>query len=231
MASSSALILSGGVAHDYAVTSPMLATILQHGGITAEITERLHDLTEARLHDFDVLILNCVRWSAEWSDGPDGVYRFGDDARRNVIDFLESGKGLVALHAATINFDDWPAYRDILGGCWEWEHAGHGPYQPGWMMHIVDRAHPITQGIDDFEIHDELYHTLTLTRHVHTLMTTLWNGKLHPMAWTTSYGPARIHYNALGHGLETFRHPSFQQMLKQGVLWAAGYEGHTSLSR
>lgn len=216
------LILSGGVAHDFAATSRSLADTLRRGGIASEITERLGDLADARLHDFDALILNCVRWSKEGAEGPDGAYHLGEDARRNVLRFLTSGKGLVALHAAVINFDDWTEYRDILGAYWVWDTSGHGPYRPGWKMRIADRAHPITQGIDDFEIHDELYHSLRMVRPVHTLMTAAWEGQTQPMAWTARYGPARIHYNALGHGPETFQNPSFQRMLRQGVLWATG---------
>ncbi|MBI4553950.1 MAG: ThuA domain-containing protein [Candidatus Latescibacteria bacterium] len=216
------LILSGGVAHDYATTSPMLVDILSEAGIVAEMTDKLADLARPDLHEFDVLTLNCVRWPTEWATGPDGPYQLGEAERRTVLDFLASGNGLVALHAATINFDDWPAYREIVGGYWEWNVTGHGPYQPGWAMHIVDREHPITRDIEDFSIHDELYHTLTITRHVHTLMTTLWDGRLQPMAWTTTYGPARVHYNALGHGPDTFRCEPFRRMLQQGVRWAAG---------
>jgi type 1 glutamine amidotransferase len=141
--------------------------------------------------------------------------------QQGFLNFLASGKGLVSLHAAAINFDTWPEYAQMMGGIWEWGKAGHGPYRPGWWMSIVDPHHPITEGIDDFEIHDELYHTLTITRLVHPLLMTLWDGKLQPMAWVTDYGTARIHYNALGHGPETFRCEPFREMLRRGVLWAA----------
>jgi type 1 glutamine amidotransferase len=216
------LILSGGVAHDYGATTPMLASILREDGVIIETTDRLSDLAAPALHTFDALALNCVRWSKEWAPGPDGPYRFDEAQRRNILDFLARGKGLVALHAASICFDDWPEYRNILGGCWEWNVAGHAPYQPGWAMHIVDPTHPITGGLEDFTLHDELYHSLTITRPVHPLLTTLWDGRLQPMAWVCSYHGARVHYNALGHGTETFSSEPFRKMLKQGVRWAAG---------
>lgn len=216
------LILSGGVAHDYATTTPMLVDILAEGGLAVETTDRLADLARPDLSAFDALILNCVRWSTEWEPGPDGPYRLGERERTTVMGFLARGKGLMALHAACICFDDWPEYREILGGYWEWNVSGHGPYQPGWEMTIVEGAHPVTQGVTDFVIHDELYHTLTLTRPVQVLMTALWDGHPHPMAWVTDYHGARVHFDALGHGPETFQSEPFRRLLRHGARWVAG---------
>jgi len=61
-----------------------------------------------------------------------------------------------------------------------------------------------------------------MTAHVRVLMTALWEGKIQPMGWTHTYGPARIHYNALGHGVETLQSAELLRLYLQGVLWAAG---------
>ena len=222
MPDSRILILSGGVAHDYATTTRLLAELLSEEGMTVETTDRLADLARPDLDDFDALLLNCVRWSTEWEPGPDGPYRLGERERDAVLKFLSQGKGLMALHAACICFDDWPEYREILGGYWEWKVSGHGPYQPGWEMAVVEDAHPITQGVTDFSIHDEPYHTLTLTRPVQVLMTTSGEAHPQPMAWVTDYHGARVHFNALGHGPETFQSEPFQRLLFQGARWVAG---------
>lgn len=225
MPDSRILILSGGVAHDYATTTPMLSQLLTQEGFVAETTDRLADLARPDLDDFDALILNCVRWSTEWEPGPDGPYRLGQRESDAVLAFLARGNGLMALHAACICFDDWPAYREIIGGFWAWKVSGHGPYQAGWEMTVVDGAHPITQGVTDFAIHDELYHSLTLTRPVHVLMTSCREGRPQPMAWATDYHGARVHFNALGHGPESFQCESFRRMLCQGARWVAGDSG------
>jgi len=216
------LILSGGVAHDYKTTSALLAEVLGTACIESEVTEDLNILKNPHLLDFDVLTLNCVRWSCRQTpDWKEWAFEIDSEQQVGLLNFLKAGKGLMAIHAAIINFDTWPQYGQILGGYWEWGKSSHGPYQPGYKMHIVDRQHSITRGVEDFEIHDELYHTLHMTKPVHVLITTFWETKIQPIAWTTEYGPARIHYNALGHGPQSFRCEPFQRLLQQGVLWAS----------
>ena len=217
-----ALVLSGGVAHDFEETSARLVDVLVEVGVRCDVDEEVSSLARPGLANYDLVVLNCVRWScAQNPNWREWEYRISEAEQDGLLGFLRQGKGLMALHAATINFDAWPEYAEVLGGRWEWEQTGHGPYQPGWRVHVVDREHPITRGVDDFEIHDELYHTLTITRHVHVLMTCLWGGRLQPMAWVQNYGGARVHYNALGHGVETFENPSFRKLLQQGALWTA----------
>ncbi len=57
------MILSGGVAHDYSTTSPILAEVLHESGIESEIHEDFTVLEDGSLSDFDMLTLNCVRWT------------------------------------------------------------------------------------------------------------------------------------------------------------------------
>jgi len=215
------LILSGGVAHDYASTSKMLVKILDEASIESETVEDFKILTEERLQRFDVLTLNCVRWSCkqnpEWSDW---AFEISPEQIAGILKFLRSGKGLVAIHAASINFDTWPEYGEILGGHWTWGHSAHGPYQL-YKIHVVDASHPIMRSVTDFEISDELYHTLTITGDIHVLATSVWEEKVHAIAWTNAYGTARIYYNALGHDLKSFECRPFQKLLRQGVLWAS----------
>jgi len=81
------------------------------------------------LLDYQMLTLNCVRWTRENSPGfgPEGRFTLSEEARNGILDFLAHGRGLLALHCATICFDDWPEYRRILGAYWEWGVSGHAP--------------------------------------------------------------------------------------------------------
>lgn len=216
------LILSGGVAHEYQVTSRIISEILVKGNIDSEITEDLSILESSRLLEFDLLTLNCVRWSCQQTpDWKDWAFTIGPEQQKGLLRFLGIGKGMMALHAAVINFDTWPEYREILGGYWSWGESSHGPYRSGYRMHIVDGHHPITEQIGDFSIHDELYHSLHFTKLVHPLVITIWGEKIQPVAWTTEYGVTRIYYCALGHGIESFRSEEFKRLLLRGALWSS----------
>ncbi|MBI1926297.1 ThuA domain-containing protein, partial [Candidatus Poribacteria bacterium] len=153
-----ALILSGGVAHPYAETSQQLKQILEQVGTQSFITEDLGIFGTPKMEDFDIVVLNCVWWTCDQTPNwRDAWHRELPEASRvGLLNHLRAGKGLLALHAATICFDDWPEWRKILGAWWEWGISGHAPYQEH-RMKLRAYQNPIIVGLADFSIIDELY--------------------------------------------------------------------------
>jgi type 1 glutamine amidotransferase len=105
------LILSGGVAHDYTTTSPLVREILSEKGISSEISTKIDPIEDGSLNQYDMLTLNCIRWTCSQPEVPDKwrkewTSHLSETARENLQSFLDQGKGLLALHAATICFDD-----------------------------------------------------------------------------------------------------------------------------
>ena len=217
------LILSGGVAHDYARTSLALEAALGEVGIRSEIHEELGVVEDGSLHGFDMLTLNCARWTCaqnpEWRD--QWRFELSLPARRELLRFLGAGRGLLALHCATLCFDDWPEYPRVLGAWWEWGHSSHAPLQEH-AIEIVSPTHPITRGFADFVIHDELYTRPRVLDGVEPLAQGTWEGAAHPILWAREYGRARVCYNALGHDLDAFEHPTNRTLLQRGALWVLG---------
>jgi type 1 glutamine amidotransferase len=217
-----ALVLSGGVAHPYRATSEQLREILSGAGIGTTVTEDLDRLASISEGEFDLLVLNCVRWTCEqtpqWAD--EWRYYISQEIREGMLCHLSSGGGLLALHAATICFDDWPEFRDIIGAWWEWGSSGHAPY--GLHAMKVRRKHPIVEGIPDFVISDELYTDPVFVEPVDPLVTAEWNGREHPIMWVRSYGGGRVCYCALGHDEESFENEWFRRIIERASLWAVG---------
>ncbi len=220
------LILSGGVAHDYRATSPMLRTVLEEVGIQSEICEDFSALESGALQEFDLLTLNCVRWTCDPTPGwrEEWHFELSSRARTELLNFFAQGRGLLALHCATICFDDWPEFRRILGAWWDWGHSGHAPVQRH-AMHIRSADHPITQGLADFEIEDELYTNPRIFDTVDPLIEATWENQSHPILWLRDYGGARICYNAMGHGVEAFNNPTNRLLLQRAGLWVLGKLG------
>ena len=114
------LILSGGIAHDFEATSQALADVLDEVGITSTITE---DVDAINSHaEFDLVSINCVRWTCSqeqvgsaWRD--EWAFELSKSARAAFRAYLETGKGIVAFHAATICFDDWPEFANAILQC------------------------------------------------------------------------------------------------------------------
>jgi len=72
----------------------------------------------------------------------------------------------VALHHSICAFDDWPGYWNIIGG--KYFHkpttVGGKEYPACSYIHDlhfkvknVNRKHPVTKGVPDFDIFDETY--------------------------------------------------------------------------
>jgi uncharacterized protein len=154
-----------------------------------------------------------------------------DEMKTNFVELLRQGKGLVVLHHALCSYQDWPEYRRIIGGRYllkktvldgvEWpassyEHGRH------FVIHIVDQSHPITQGVRDFEIHDETYKGFNVMADVHPLLTTDDPESTKTIAWTKTYLSARVFFMQSGHDHFAWDNPSYQRILRQGIRWAAG---------
>ena len=97
------------------------------------------------------------------------------------------------------------------------------PAQLDIATEIVDNAHPITAGLGDFTVHDELYLFADYDpARVHLLAQTHSfddNGPV-PIAWTREHGAGRIFYISIGHNPSTLHNDHWQQFFKNGVEWA-----------
>lgn len=81
---------------------------------------------------------------------------FTPDQRQHLMDFVKSGKGIVGVHAATDNFDDWPEAAAMMGGLFDSHPWGSGGT---WAVKNEEPAHPLNKAFagKDFKISDEIY--------------------------------------------------------------------------
>jgi len=173
------LILSGQNNHDWRTTTPFLRRLLLNTGrFDVRVNEEPTGMTSETLAVYDVVVLDY--------NGP----RWGSTAEDALVDFVRSGKGLVAVHGANWAFSGlvilgdhhiptgiieppWPEYKKLIGGVWSDEppRSGHAPRHK-FQVRIVDRNHPITDALpESFEADDELYHNIHMAEGVHVLAT------------------------------------------------------------
>lgn len=210
------LILSGsnhGFAESAAVISAFLAEDPQ---ITATLTDDKDILTSLSLSEQDVCVFGTGFTRTERH--ADGTVAYVPDLtaeqEAGLLDFVAGGKGLVGVHGSGW----WIGGRavDLLGG-----HANWHPPGLTFTVNVEDSTHPVMQGIEDFEVEDEIYMS-AYDPGIHILATAQWSAKAHPMAWVKPYGQGRVFYTTLGHTSDTFTRPAMQRMLRQGAHWAAG---------
>jgi hypothetical protein len=221
----SALILSGGVAHDFPPLSVEVAEVLREAGIDVIVSDD-PERALADLDGVDLLVTNMLRWRMEVERYRDQRDRWGislsEPSRAAILGHVERGGGLLALHASSICFDDWPEWKSLIGGAWVWGRSYHPPFGPIDVTVYPDR-HPIVAGLPTaFTTDDEAYGFLDLEDDVIALAVSAHGGALHPLLWARSFGRGRVVHDALGHDAMAYRTPAQREIVRRGARWAIG---------
>jgi type 1 glutamine amidotransferase len=218
------LVLGSPPIHDIRSLPPILEKKLREvGGIQVSRLEppadrppndpaHMEKLADIKHSDYDVLVF--------YTSG----YQLNDAQERALEKFVEDGGGIVAIHSAAGSFRNSKFWMRLLGG----KFIGHIPGTHPLNVVIADRGHPVTVGVSNFSITDEEYkHQFAdVERHVLARFRERPPGS-DPKAnmdiiWTREIGKGRVFYTALGHDRQAWENPSWQKLVVQGVLWAAG---------
>jgi putative membrane-bound dehydrogenase-like protein len=195
--------------------------------------------TKKQLDQTDVLILHAQEA---------GNINIGEE-RKNLLEFLQRGGGLVTIHAAAVSRDtDW--FKDIVGGSWR---HGKTKWLEGPMhLYFTDRENPITKDCSNFAMDDEIYYDMDLRPDIRVLAgaytpkpsggrnekaakraAELTDGgkkvsiyDIQPQMWTyetTAAGgatPYRSFVSLPGHLYANFDRPNYRAILLRGIAWA-----------
>ena len=133
-----------------------------------------------------------------------------------LLSYIRTGGGFFGLHTAAASFRESEGYHGMLNGFFN----GHSPYM-GFTVNVSAPGHPITEGLTDFEVTDELYYLKHNPAASHHLMHAYDETKdeTHVMAFHHTYGEGRVFYFALGHDMAVLENPSFQTVIRRGALW------------
>lgn len=224
-----ALLLMGGPDyHNLPVHYAELAGILAgEAGLDLRITSDLAVLNPQTLSDYQVII----NGSTFVQPTPEQV-----DA---LLAAINGGTGFFGIHGGSATFWNSAPYLTMLGS----RFLKHDPYK-SFLVEVSPVPHPITNGVTDFQIEDELYELGGKTEEFVAFanamsagepyagdVAALGEGDLspdiqilasaegHPLLYATRFGRGRVHYNALGHDSKSLEHPAFRQLVRQGVEW------------
>ncbi len=141
------LIFSGRNNHNFKDTSIYMKDVLEGSGVfTVDIINP--EKTDAgRLAKCDIIVSNYNNLDAkdiEWSDS----------FKKAFLDFIAAGGGHVTIHAGGSGFYKWDEYHKIAHS-WG-NNTNHGPVH-AFEVKACDKDHPITGGLGDFWVVDELW--------------------------------------------------------------------------
>ncbi len=158
------------------------------------------------IDDFDVLVFY------------DMVQEISNPQKKALIKLLEKGKPAIFLHHSLVSYQKWDEFEKIIGGRFFINSSTYS-YDVEIPVKIVNKKHPITKGMEDFIIHDEVYGNYKVLPTVKPLLTTTHpeNGKI--MGWTNKYGKSNIVYIQLGHDHHSYKNPNYRLLIKQSIDW------------
>jgi type 1 glutamine amidotransferase len=151
----------------------------------------------------------------------------GETQKANLRNFVESGKGLVVLHHAIADYNDWPWwYEEVVGGKFFLKSEGDHPASVvAKDQHLISEAvgaHAITEGVAPLHTIEETYKGMWISPHNKVLLRTDNPTSDEAVAWISPYPHSRVVYIEMGHDRKTHLHPGYRQLVKNAILWTAG---------
>ncbi|MDO5552165.1 MAG: ThuA domain-containing protein [Planctomycetia bacterium] len=164
-----------------------------------------------------------------------------EEQKSNYVALLNSGIGVFAWHHHLCSNQNWEEYYDLAGGRTflaptadyrgkEYPASVFACCQP-IKLHVEKPDHPVTKGISDFTITDEIYGKLLIHPDAEVLLTSDHELQNHITAWIWHYGKSTIVANLLGHDSVAWNQPEFKQMFIQTLRFLADEKAKTTESR
>lgn len=145
--------------------------------------------------------------------------------KKSYYKLLKLGKGLVFLHHSQCSYQDWDEYKTIVGGKYHEEKNTPltSTYQHDitFTVKIADSKHPVTKGIKDFKILDEVYGNTEVLPGVTLLLTTDHPQSSKIIGWTHQKENSRIVYIQPGHDKNGWFNPNYQKLIRQAIQYVS----------
>lgn len=141
---------------------------------------------------------------------------------------VQNGVGLAGWHGGMCDaFREDTEYQFMTGGQW----VAHPGNIIKYRVNIKQDSAGFMEGLKDFEMESEQYYMHTDPGN-EVLATTTFTGEhgdvpwiagtVMPVAWKRRYGKGRVFYTSLGHVAKDFNIPEAAEIVRRGILWAAG---------
>jgi type 1 glutamine amidotransferase len=224
-----ALVVRGGwEGHRPVEATEMFVPFLDDHGYEVRVRDSTEIYADAGAMAATDLIVQCVTMS-----------EIGKDQLAGLRTAVEAGTGFTGWHGGIADsFRASSDYLQLVGGQFA-THPGKEPelrcgdetdnFLPYRVsMTALGREHPITAGLDDFDLrteqywvlHDDLIDVLASTTHPAPPWHPWHRPIVSPVIWTRHWGAGRIVVTTPGHSLDVLADPNVRTVIERGMLWA-----------
>lgn len=178
----------------------------------------LQRMIDKSIYDFDVLV---------FYDMYQPIHR---KEKQAFLKLLRKGMPMLFLHHALVSYQKWDAFREILGG--KYYNKGMVARRPEQdysnflhdtdiKVEILQNNHPVTNGLKDFTVFDEVYGNTEVLPGVVPLLGTDHPKSTSVIGWENRYRKSSIIYLQPGHGTSIFSDRNYRTLLHQAIRYLA----------
>lgn len=139
-----------------------------------------------------------------------------------IMDFVQAGGGLYAMHNSSYISLFVKSYRDVMGGV----SKAHPPLRP-FQVRPTQNRHPINDGIKPFMVNDEQHYVQYDGDPAHVILesenidglTFKDMGSKSVSGWAHEHGKGRVVFTAVGHNNHAMWNPQYLEIQKRSVRW------------
>lgn len=199
--------------HPFEASSAALAGALGELGVSAQVHPS--DAGVVDLEGVDLLVVNSGGGSTRDDDAahPEPVA-----LREAVLAFTGAGGPTLVAHTGSNTFYETPQWAQLTGGAWVPGTSMHPPLGPA-RVQVADADHPITAGLTELDVRDELYSFLDVAPAARVLLTHTHEGIEHALVWVHTADGVRVVYDALGHDAQAYAGADRRELLRREVRW------------
>ena len=180
------------------------------------------------LADTDLLVLMGLFYSS--GEGYEALSPANEAA---FASYIASGKPLILHHGAAASYDDSEVFTRLIGMNWVWGGERPTKHSPiaDYEVKITEPSHPVTVGVGDYTLWDELYFDLFTQPSIRPeiLAVADYEGQTLPMIQVfeggRTDGAGRAVYFANGHDLKAFECPAMRALWTNATRWLTGHRG------
>lgn len=218
-----ACIFTGGFAHPFEETTPILQAQAEQAGWHTACEIDLDRLI-AGLDGVQLLVVNALRWTMtqheKYAPHRDQWAYHASAAQIEALDrFVTGGGRLLVMHTGTICWDNQPLWHEIMGGGWKWGQSHHPPLGE-LRIDLTEDGLAFAPDCDPhFTLIDEGYRHLTPGPDCRVLATVRGDEGDQPVVWTRRHGLGKVAVDALGHDARSLTAKDHALLLAAILAW------------
>ncbi|MCL4637800.1 MAG: ThuA domain-containing protein [Olivibacter sp.] len=221
-----------GFVHDNIENSKKaLQEIAASTGFKVDFSENPADFTDERLKQYDVLI---------FSNTNNDVFD-NDKQRLALMRYIQAGGAFVGIHSASGTERNWPWFKRLLGGTFDWHEPGQA-----FDVLLIQQDHPSVSHLPVRwkRAKDECYYLKEMEVNLQVIAVNDLNtidkvrerrpitfGNKFPSVWCHEFDGGRAWYTSLGHQKEDYDDAAFRKHILGGIQWAIGEQRERDYSR